>query len=65
MSYGVFIGLLLALGNLSEGGNLPPSLDRCLSLSSARGIITALGVCLLFALTMSVLSPAGERAAER
>ncbi len=67
MSYGVFIGLLLALGNLSEGGEL--TAFRAAGVSPYRvlaALSPALGVCLLFALTMSeFVSPAGERAAEQ
>ena len=61
MSYGVFIGLLLALGNLSEGGEL--TAIRAAGISPYRvlaALLPALGVCLLFTLAMSeFVSPAG------
>ena len=67
MSYGVFVGLLLALGNLSEGGELTAL--RAAGVSPYRilaALLPTLGICLLLGLTLSEwLSPAGERAAEK
>ena len=67
MSYGVFVGLLLALGNLSEGGEL--TAIRAAGVSPYRilaALMPTLGICLLLGLTLSEwASPTGERAAEQ
>ena len=67
MSYGVFVGLLLALGNLSEGGEL--TAIRAAGVSPYRilaALLPTLGICLLLGLTLSEwASPTGERAAEQ
>ena len=67
LAYGVFIGLLLALGNLSEGGEL--TAIRAAGVSPRRimvALLPTLGICLLMSLALSeLLSPAGERAGER
>lgn len=67
LSYGVFIGLLLALGNLSEGGEL--TAIRAAGVSPNRlliALLPTLSVCLFFNIALSeLISPAGERAAER
>ena len=64
LSYGVFIGLLLALGNLAEGGEL--TAIRAAGVSPGRIIVAllpTLGICLALNLALSeFLSPAGERA---
>ena len=64
LSYGVFIGLLLALGNLAEGGEL--TAIRAAGVSPRRimlGLLPTLGICLVLNLALSeLLSPAGERA---
>ena len=64
LSYGVFIGLLLALGNLAEGGEL--TAIRAAGVSPRRIIVAllpTLGICLALNLALSeFLSPAGERA---
>ncbi len=67
LSYGVFIGLLLALGNLAEGGEL--TAIRAAGVSPRRivlGLLPTLGLCLALNLALSeFLSPAGERAGEQ
>ena len=67
LAYGVFIGLLLALGDLSEGGELTAM--RAAGVSPGRimlALLPTLGICLLMSLALSeLLSPAGERAGER
>ena len=67
LAYGVFIGLLLALGNLSEGGEL--TAIRAAGVSPRRimvALLPTLGICLLLSLALSeLLSPAGGRAGER
>ena len=64
LSYGVFIGLLLALGNLAEGGEL--TAIRAAGVSPRRimiALLPTLGICLALNLVLSeILSPAGERA---
>ena len=64
LSYGVFIGLLLALGNLAEGGEL--TAIRAAGVSPRRimiALLPTLGICLALNLLLSeILSPVGERA---
>lgn len=64
LSYGVFIGLLLALGNLAEGGEL--TAIRAAGVSPQRiilALLPTLGICLAVNFALSeFLSPAGERA---
>ena len=67
LSYAVFIGLLLALGNLSEGGELTAM--RAAGVSPKRliiGLIPTLATCLLLSFLLSeFLSPSGERIGEQ
>ena len=54
LSYGVFIGLLLALGNLAEGGEL--TAIRAAGVSPRRiilGLLPTLGLCLALNLALS------------